>query len=78
MARKRYKEQATGSFFCENLYERAVPDGYFLRQLEGMVNWEEFPIVPGKRTHSSICATQGGDEAGAFGQNEEIIAEASR
>jgi IS5 family transposase len=42
MARKRYKEQGTGSFFGEYLYERTVPDGHFLRQLEGLVEWDVF------------------------------------
>jgi IS5 family transposase len=42
MVRKRYKEQGTGSFFGEYLYERTVPDGHFLRKLEGLVDWEVF------------------------------------
>jgi IS5 family transposase len=42
MARKRYKEQGTGSFFGEYLYERTVPDNHFLRQLEELVDWEVF------------------------------------
>jgi IS5 family transposase len=42
MAGKRYKQQGTGSFFGEYLYERTVPDGHFLRQLEGLVDWEVF------------------------------------
>jgi IS5 family transposase len=42
MAQKRYKEQGTGSFFGEYLYERTVPDGHFLRQLERLIDWEVF------------------------------------
>jgi IS5 family transposase len=42
MARKRYKQQGTGSFFGEYLYERTVPTGHFLRQLGGLVDWEAF------------------------------------
>jgi transposase len=42
MARKRYKEQGTGTFFGEYLYERTVPSGHFLRQLDGLVDWEVF------------------------------------
>ena len=30
MARKRYKEQGTGTVFGDNVYERPVPDGHFL------------------------------------------------
>lgn len=30
MARKRYKEQGTGTVFGDNVYERTVPDGHFL------------------------------------------------
>ena len=48
MARKRYKEQGTGSFFGEYLYERTVPDSHFLRQLEGLVDWEVFAEKLGK------------------------------
>jgi IS5 family transposase len=42
MARKRYKEQGTGTFFGDYLYERTVPNDHFLRQLEGLVDWEVF------------------------------------
>jgi len=42
MAGKRYKEQGTGTFFGDYLYERTVPDSHFLRQLEGLVDWEVF------------------------------------
>ena len=42
MAKKRYKEQGTGTFFGDYLYERTVPDNHFLRQLERLVDWEVF------------------------------------
>ena len=42
MARKRYKEQGTGSFFGEYLYDKAVPANHFLRQLETLIDWEAF------------------------------------
>jgi IS5 family transposase len=42
MSDRRYKELGTGSFFGELLYERAVPEGHFLRQLEGLVDWTAF------------------------------------
>jgi len=42
MSRKRYKEQGTGTFFGDYLYERTVPDSHFLRQLERLVDWEFF------------------------------------
>jgi IS5 family transposase len=42
MARKRYKEQGTGSFFGEYLYDRVVPEAHFLRQLEALVDWNAF------------------------------------
>ncbi len=42
MAGKRYKQQGAGTFFGDYLYERTVPDGHFLRQLEGLVDWEVF------------------------------------
>ena len=42
MARKRYRQQGTGSFFGEYLYERTFPSSHFLRQLDGLVKWEAF------------------------------------
>jgi IS5 family transposase len=42
MARKRYKEQGTGTFFGEYLYDRTVPESHFLRKLEALVDWEVF------------------------------------
>jgi len=40
MTRTRYKQQGTGSFFGEYLYERTAPDGHSLRQLERLVDCE--------------------------------------
>lgn len=45
MAHKRYNQQGAGALFGEYLYERAVPDGHFLRQLEMMVDWD---VLSGK------------------------------
>ena len=42
MAHKRYKQQGTGTFFGDYLYERAVPDSHFLRKLEALLDWEGF------------------------------------
>lgn len=42
MARERFKELGTGSFFGRYLYERAVPADHFLRQLEAVVDWDAF------------------------------------
>jgi transposase len=42
MAKRKYWEQGTGTFFGNYLYERTVPDSHFLRQLEGLVDWEVF------------------------------------
>ena len=42
MSRARYKELGTGTFFGELLYERAVPKGHFLRELERVVDWTVF------------------------------------
>lgn len=42
MAKRRFKELGTGSFFGRLVYDRAVPEGHFLRQLERLVNWEVY------------------------------------
>ena len=42
MAKERFKELGTGSFFGDYLYERTVPGKHFLRQLERIVDWEVF------------------------------------
>ena len=39
MAKRRFKELGTGSFFGGLVYDRAVPQEHFLRQLDGLVNW---------------------------------------
>ena len=40
MANKRFKRLGNASFFGDLLYERAVPAGHFLRQLERVINWQ--------------------------------------
>ena len=42
MAKRRFKELGTGSFFGEFLYEHAVPEEHFLRQLREVVDWAVF------------------------------------
>jgi hypothetical protein len=42
MADRRYKELGTGTFFGGLLYERAVPQGHFLRELDRAVEWSVF------------------------------------
>jgi IS5 family transposase len=39
---RRYKKLGGGSFFGRLVYERAVPKGHFLRQLDRVVEWERF------------------------------------
>lgn len=41
MGRVRFKELGIGSFFGSYVYEQAVPEGHFLRQLDKLVNWDE-------------------------------------
>ena len=41
MRRRRYKELGGESFFGNLVFERAVPQDHFLRQLDKWVNWEE-------------------------------------
>ena len=40
MANKRFNLLGNASFFGDWLYERAVPAGHFLRQLERVINWQ--------------------------------------
>jgi len=42
MSGRRYKELGTGTFFGELLYERAVPQDHFLRELTRVVDWTVF------------------------------------
>ena len=44
MGEKRFKRLGMGSFFGGLVYERAVPDSHFLRQLERVVNWPVFSM----------------------------------
>ena len=40
MANKRFKRLGNASFSGDLLYNRAVPVGHFLRQLERVINWQ--------------------------------------
>ena len=40
MAKMRFKKLGEGSFFGELVYERAVPEEHFLRQVDRLVDWE--------------------------------------
>jgi IS5 family transposase len=42
MAKRRFKELGVGSFFGAYVYQRAVPEGHFLRRLDAVVDWEMF------------------------------------
>jgi len=42
MAKERFKELGGGSFFGDFLYEDAVPEDHFLRQLDEVVEWKVF------------------------------------
>lgn len=44
MGEKRFKRLGLGSFFGGLVYERAVPDSHFLRQLERVINWPVFSM----------------------------------
>jgi len=42
MARQRFKEQGTESFFGSLVYDRIVPEGHFFRRLNAIIPWERF------------------------------------
>lgn len=42
MGKKRFKKLGEGSFFGEHLYDRAVPEGHPLRQMDRVIDWEPF------------------------------------
>jgi IS5 family transposase len=42
MTERHFKELGSGSFFGAYVYQRAVPENHFLRQLDGLVDWEVF------------------------------------
>ena len=42
MSHRRFKQLGRGSFFGDGVYERAVPQGHFLRQLDTLVDWQAF------------------------------------
>ena len=42
MSRPRFKELGTGSFFGDLVYDRAVPEKHFLREMERVIGWSVF------------------------------------
>lgn len=42
MTRRRFKDLGTGSFFGALVYDRAVPEDHFLRQLDRLVDWSVY------------------------------------
>ena len=42
MGKRQFKKLGEGSFFGEHLYDRAVPAGHPLRQMDRVVDWEPF------------------------------------
>lgn len=57
MTQKRFKELGAGSFFGRLVYDRAVPQGHFLRQLDELVDWSAF-------TEQLLRLYQGGAQVG--------------
>jgi IS5 family transposase len=57
MARRRFKELGTESFFGTMVYDRAVPRDHFLRQVDRLVNW-------GVYTEKLLRLYRGGAEVG--------------
>lgn len=66
MASKRFKELGTGSFFGKLVYDRAVPEGHFLRQLDQLVNWERY-------TEKLLRLYRGGGQVGRPPYNPAVI-----
>lgn len=57
MGIRRFKDLGTGSFFGTLVYDRAVPRGHFLRQLDRLVDW-------GVYTEKLLRLYKGGAEVG--------------
>jgi len=57
MVRRRFKDLGSGSFFGTLVYDRAVPQTHFLRQLGELVNWSAF-------TERLLQLYQGGAQVG--------------
>lgn len=57
MSHERFRETGEGSFFGNLVYERAVPQGHFLRQLRELVDWEAL-------TQDWVALYKGGAEYG--------------
>ena len=66
MPKRHFKELGTGTFFGELLYERAVPKGHFLRELERVVDWTVF-------TEQLVALYQGKGRVGRPPYNPAVI-----
>jgi IS5 family transposase len=66
MPKRRFKELGTGTFFGDLLYERAVPQGHFLRELERVVDWAVF-------TEQLVALYQGKGRVGRPPYNPAVI-----
>ncbi|NLE45339.1 MAG: transposase [Chloroflexi bacterium] len=45
MGQRRYKRLGGSSFFGELVFERAVPQDHFLRQMDALVDWHAFTVL---------------------------------
>ncbi len=66
MAKKRFKELGTGSFFGELVYDRAMPRRHFLGQLDQVVDWENY-------TERLLRLYKGGAQVGRPPYNPVVI-----
>jgi len=66
MGKRRYRRLGMGSFFGMPVYERAVPDSHFLRQLARLADWDGY----GERL---IALYKGRGEAGRPPYNPAVI-----
>jgi len=57
VGRERFRETGEGSFFAELVYQRAVPQGHFLRKLRELLPWESL-------TQQWVSLYKGGAEYG--------------
>jgi IS5 family transposase len=66
MGKRRFKTLGSGSFFGTLVYDRAVPQGHFLRQLEQLLDWSAY-------TEKLLRLYQGGAEIGRPPCNPAVI-----
>jgi IS5 family transposase len=66
MAKRRFKQLGTGSFFGSLVYDRAVPQDHFLRQLDRLVNWAVY-------TERLLRLYKGGAQLGRPPYNPAVI-----